>query len=732
MYSLNTRAVLSIFACMILICGAITDADAALTINKNEIGKWVDVEFQYADLDRTVISYDISGFDTETILINGSLHKVLSLNPSACMDYSNIGHPTIPELSSSLMIPDTALMKANVLSSNYYEISNFNLAPWRGSIKRTIDPSTVPYRFGKEYKTNAFFPSEIVNLRDPFIMHDIRGLVAEVHPFQYNPVTKVLRVYTSVVIEVVNSGTGVVNTLDRNSLGYKPSVEFENLYKGHFANYTNNRTSRALPSEHGDMLIISHGNFIPNMQTFVNWKNSIGITTTIVDVASIGNTSNAIKAYIKTVYNSSNLSYVLIVGDHAQVKSPIPSYSSQDPIYSLMDSDNYPDLFIGRFSAETKAEVDTQVERALDYEKAPHDVTMNDWNAKAMGVASDEGAGIGAYGLGDWEHLGLLRKCLMLYGYSTVDEVYEPSAKKSMITAGVEDGRQFINYCGHGGPTGWGTTGYSNSDVAKLKNTVALPVINSVACNTGQFHNYFCFGEAWTRHTFNGKPSGGLIFQGSSISMSWAPPMYGQCNHGVGNQFGFMDNLYMENYETFGGCFNAGMITMMQVAGSSGVNEFKHWHYFGDPSLRIGGAPGLKNLSTDNWRVSLDTPDDYKLNIDLGLNYAGYKYLLVGGISNTQPGTTFPGGVILPINMDLFTNVVFANLNSPVFQNFSGKLDSMGKAIPILSTNGLTPLDRNFHGFKTYFAAIVWPAGSAFEKTTNAKLLTLIDKMPTP
>ena len=126
------------------------------------------------------------------------------------------------------------------------------------------------------------------------------------------------------------------------------------------------------------------------------------------------------------------------------------------------------------------------------YDKNVKYVVFGGWDAKSMGVASDEGLGLGIYGLGDWQHEGLIRDTLLVSGYTLVDEIYEPFATKAMITAGVHDGRKMINYTGHGGPTGWGTTGYSNNDVYKLQNTGALPVINSVACNTGQFHNYTC------------------------------------------------------------------------------------------------------------------------------------------------------------------------------------------------------------------------------------------------
>ena len=63
------------------------------------------------------------------------------------------------------------------------------------------------------------------------------------------------------------------------------------------------------------MLIICHDAWIANMQPFVDHKNAIGITTTIVGVSTIGNDSVAIKNYIQGVYDTSDLAFVLLVGD---------------------------------------------------------------------------------------------------------------------------------------------------------------------------------------------------------------------------------------------------------------------------------------------------------------------------------------------------------------------------------------------------------------------------------
>ena len=57
--------------------------------------------------------------------------------------------------------------------------------------------------------------------------------------------------------------------------------------------------------------------------------------------------------------------------------------------------DDHHDLIVGRFSAETVEQVRTQVARSIYYEK---NITIDDtWLGKAIGIASSEGKGDGAY-----------------------------------------------------------------------------------------------------------------------------------------------------------------------------------------------------------------------------------------------------------------------------------------------------------------------------------------------
>ncbi len=452
-----------------------------------------------------------------------------------------------------------------------------DVAPSKGFVLRTVDKDSVPFTFGKAYQENAFWPADLAQLREPYIMRDHRGVVVTVNPFQYNPVQRVLRVYTSMTVEVVADGPGQVNVLER-SHQRKLNGSFHDIYGGHFINY--NLDGRYAPlDEAGDMLIICHDAWTANAQVLADHKTSIGIPASVVPVSVIGNNAASIASHIQTVYNTSDLAFVLLVGDGAQVDTPSASGGSSDPSYAkVAGGDDYPDIFVGRFSAETAADVDTQVERTVEYED--NQATMETWFWRGMGVASNQGPGDdGEY---DNEHLNNIRADMLAGDYTLVDQIYDPSGTAAQVTSGLNAGRGIINYTGHGSTTSWSSTGFSNTNVNALTNDNLLPFIVSVACVNGQFDGYTCFAEAWLRATNGSEPTGAVGAYMSSINQSWDPPMEGQDHFNAAYLAG--------TYNTYGALCFAGSCSMIDEYGSGGVSMYDTWHVFGDPSLRVVGT----------------------------------------------------------------------------------------------------------------------------------------------
>lgn len=536
----------------------------------------VDLTVVTNEPDEIVLSYQFGPFTHSTVDVDGMNFTQIGFAPEPLL--LERGAPELPHVVRSLAV-DQSTHGANlvVIDAEYYDIPNIDIAPSKGHLPRTVNPADVPYSFGVEYGTDAFYPGRLAKVSKPYTLRDLRGLSVDVFPFQYNPVQRTLRVYTDMTVRVAPN-LMVAQFQSLTPQNDRPlSRAFHQIYQAHFVNYT--PTERYTPlDETGDLLIICYDAWLGNIQPLVNHKNSIGINTTAVGVSTIGNNSTAIKNYIQSIYNSSDLAFVLLVGDASQVATPSASGGASDPTYSKMTGDNYPDILVGRFSAESAAHVDTQVQRTIEYENMP--ATQQAWFYRGTGVASNQGPGDdGEY---DDDHMNNIRADLLANDYTVVDQIYDPYASASQVSSALNAGRGIVNYCGHGSTTSWGSSGFSNSHVNALTNVGMLPFIFSVACVNGNFTSSTCFGEAWLRATSGGEPTGAIATYMSSINQDWNPPMAAQDE--------FVDLLCADAYFSFGALCYAGSCRMMDEYGTSGVNMFNTWHVFGDPSVRVYGT----------------------------------------------------------------------------------------------------------------------------------------------
>jgi hypothetical protein len=553
------------------------------------------VKLVSSDIQTSLIEINISGFWQDEIRFNNgkSEAKVFLGNSTPILIK---GTPDMDKLTVSLAIPDLARMEVSILEEEFVDIQGIRIIPSKGNLTRDIDPEDVPYEYGIEYSMDAFFPGIKAELRRPHIIRDVRGQVVIIYPFQYNPVREVLRVYTRLVLEVKSVGKDGDNPLPVSRDDGRTVRVFEGIYERNFLNYeVYKNAARYTPvEEDGNMLIISYGSFMSEMQAFVDWKNMSGIPTEMVNVNSVGSTSSDIKSYVANYYNTNGLTYLLLVGDAAQVPTSSTNAGDSDNDYGyIVGSDHYPDIFVGRFSAENTFHVQTQVERTLDYEMDPGS-TQGSFS-RAMGIASNQGAGIGDNGEADWEHQRNIRSDYLGFTYTYGAELYDGSQggqdadgnpNSSMVANELNTGIGIISYTGHGSTYSWSTSGFSTSGVNSLTNNGMLPFILSVACVNGNFVNYTCFGETWMRATHNGEPSGAIAAHMSTINQSWAPPMRGQDE---------MVDILVETYpnnikRTFGGICMNGCMNMNDVYGSAGYSMTDTWTIFGDPSLMVRTA----------------------------------------------------------------------------------------------------------------------------------------------
>lgn len=548
-----------------------------------------------SDIKTSVLEFTLGGFSVVPVSTPRGISNIINVEGSTPM--LSKGNPDLPKLTSSIIIPDQANMEVEVVEALYKEYNNIVIAPSKGNFSRDIDPSTIPFTYGPTYTKNRFYPSELTSMREPYIMRDIRGQTVIANVFQYNPVTNVLRVYYQLKLKIKSNGINLTNSFDGKNTVKKLDREFKEVYNSHFLNYDNDRYTPV--EEQGKMLIICYSSFMPSMLPFVEWKKSEGIPVEMVSAASIGN-SQAIKTYVTNYYNEHGLTYLLLVGDHSQVPCYQATSGYSDNSYSYVSgNDHYPDLFVGRFSAETVEQVETQVNKVLYYEINPS--LASNWMETSVGVASDLGSGDdNEY---DYEHIRNLQVELESFTYQSRYEYFDGSQggfdaagnpSPSQVAAGINSGSSCVLYCGHGSQSGWGSSGFSSSDVNQLANTGKLPFVISVACVNGDFTNGTCFAEAWLRAHNGTELRGAVATLMSTINQSWSPPMEGQ-----DEMIAILAESDSNNIKrTFGGITMNGCMKMNDTYGSDGYEMTDTWNLFGDPSIMIRTAQATQITAT--------------------------------------------------------------------------------------------------------------------------------------
>jgi hypothetical protein len=523
-----------------------------------------------------IMEMTLGHFNREAVQINGETWYDLNLKREGLT--LEAGYPQVPVLARSVIIPNTARMELTTIGSEYVDLQ-MRVAPSKGNLTRDIDPDSVPYSFSDFYQGEGAYPAETSYLTEPFILRDYRGITVRFQPFVYLPASQTLRVFTRLQVEISNTGTDHTNSLPAAKSSY--AAAFSDIYENMFLNFNDAKYPSLI--EEGRILAIKNSMFDTVMQPWVEWKRQNGYTVDVVDVTVAGPTATQIQTYIQNQYNLNNgLMFVQIFGDAPQVPTLTSGGGGSDPSFALLaGGDSYPDIYVGRFSAQTVAEMQTQILRSVWYER---DVTADgNWMQRGMGIASNEGGGSqGDMGESDQTHIENIRTDLLNFGYLSVDQMYQTQgATATQVGTNVNAGRGFINYCGHGASTYWVTTGFSNTDVNNLVNDYMLPFIVSVACVNGNFVSQTCFAEAWLRATNNtdGDPTGAIAMYASTINQGWNPPMRGQDE--------VTDLLVGEQKRTVGGLLFNGSSKMIEVYGTSGISEYKCWTIFGDASLMV-------------------------------------------------------------------------------------------------------------------------------------------------
>ena len=503
-----------------------------------------------------------------------------------------VGNPKLPVLKNLIEIPVGANVKVNVKNSAYVDIKisslglTYPIIPAQASLSKSDDPTKAEFKYNKAtYLVNQFISHDLAGFEYTGIMRGAQVGRLDISPIVYNPAKNIIRVYTSLEVEVIFENADVAGTIEQKEKYYSPYFEpsfgkFLN-YKGltHKANFTK------YPVKY---VIVADPMFQNQLQGLVQWKTKKGFTVVeaYTNNAAVGTTTTSIKAYLQGLYTSATPSnpapsFVLFVGDIAQV----PAFSGttgshvSDLYYCEYTGDFLPEVYYGRFSATNVGELRPQIEKTLEYEQ--YLMPTKTFLDTCVMIAGQDGTFGPTHGDGQ---INYGTDTYFNVAHSLISRTYlyaVSGSSAAQIIQDVSKGVCFANYTAHGSSYGWADPGFNVSDIANLHNNHKYPLMVGNCCVTNKYDEPACFGEALLRA--DGK--GALGYIGGSNNTYWDEDYYWGVGYKSGiplhptysaTTLGAYDRTFHDHNELFGNWYvtqgqmvNAGNLAVTQSGNSS-------------------------------------------------------------------------------------------------------------------------------------------------------------------
>ncbi len=402
-----------------------------------------------------------------------------------------------------------------------------------------------------------------------------------------------------------------------------------------------------------DLIIITPTDFLTELQPLVTHKQSVNISAKIVLLDEIYNGvyfptegrdhQENIKYFIKNAIENWNTLSVMLVGGSTQlpVRTTHIKVSSNDKevfvsdlyyadIYndslgfSSWDTNNndvfaeydwdgntdtidaHPDVYLGRLAAVSTTEVETAVNKIINYETSKA-YTQN-WFTNIIGVGGDtftdhsgddsgvsEGETVNDYIFNFMDGFVPIR----LWASNNVLSGVTPTGVAAIENA-FKQGAGFVDFSGHGNTyvyathplngTIWlptPTGGLLNTHVAEFNNQDKLPIIITGACSVGKFNkDPDCF--SWS---FVSSPNGGGIASCGATALG-----YGYIGSYVTQ--GLIERISINMFKAYDrGALSIGEMWAQALneyisnrMGGGDLKTVLEWHLFGDPTLALGEA----------------------------------------------------------------------------------------------------------------------------------------------
>ncbi|MCK4414142.1 MAG: proprotein convertase P-domain-containing protein [Candidatus Eisenbacteria sp.] len=529
------------------------------------------------------------------------------------------GAPELPMMNRLIEIPFGSTARIEVISAESRSIDlaahgiEHPLFPAQPSMPKNADPETWPFVYDAASYNVSRVARELVDVVPQGRLRGVEFGRLELSPVEYYPTENRLVVHDRIEFRVVFEGGDP--SAEAELKARTRSLFFEGLYQS-FDGYRGEHDS--YPDLVGDvvtMVVVTPPDFAPYMQEFVDWKTERGFHTilAVTGTPEVGSTTTSIQSYIHDLYNNATPelpapSFVLFVGDVAEMPTFYEAGDATDRPYCAVDGDVVPDIYYGRFSATSPTMLQDILDKTLMYDQ----FTMPNPNylGEVVMIAGMDASHGSTWGNGQINY-GTGYYFNAAHGITSHTYLYPESGSHAAdIVQNVSDGVAYINYTAHGGTTNWSDPSFTQSDLAGLTNVGEYCLAVGNCCLTSSYDVGECFAESWLRAA----NKGAIGYIGGSNSTYWDEDYWWGVGHTAsivadptyeGSGLGAYDGLFHDHgeamtqwYVTNDAIIFAGNLAVQESGSSRTTFYWNIYNLMGDPSLSTYlGVPSVNPVT---------------------------------------------------------------------------------------------------------------------------------------
>jgi hypothetical protein len=423
---------------------------------------------------------------------------------------NQLGAPDLPEIRDHIGVV-TGAQRVDVLQASVLDLRTFtNMNVWPQPYEAEDHEGWTDERFTKDqqvYGMTVPFPVVQVAPGDDMmvVLPPARGAMVDIYPFRSIPASRTLQVAARMRVGLGHTGTP---TTGREITKYRAALLDET-----FLNWA--EIAPYLPINiikyDGDFLFVYESKYADEIEPLVDQKKARGFLVREEVIPTTGNTCTSIRDLIEAWYAATPPErdhYAILVGDAAVIPTcTSPTGSPTDDMYGDADNDGMDDLweevFLGRLSVDSEADLANQVDKILDYEDNMPMCTT--WLDDVLLIAHEEDAPFKYQGC--QEEVRTFAYSQVVPNFSTI---YGSVAgnDNADITASINTGKNVVCYRGHGTNAEWwqwnGVESFDNGDIAGLANGSKTPIVWSIACDNGVLSASDGFGETFMEQVGKG------------------------------------------------------------------------------------------------------------------------------------------------------------------------------------------------------------------------------------